>query len=160
MPGLPQFIEEDIQQLDNALRDLLAKSEASVALIIDKGGFLIAQQGALQGFDTTTLAALAAGSFAATQGMAGLVSEPNFNSIYQQGDSYSLLVQNIDENCLLVVIFKAKTSVGAVKYFSAATLAQVATRIHHAQLRDPNARLDLSLLNVAETQGLFRKHRA
>ena len=64
MPSLPQLIEEDVQELNRALQDLLVKAEASVALVIDKGGFLISQCGEHISFDTTTLAALSAGSFA------------------------------------------------------------------------------------------------
>ncbi len=45
MATLPQLLEEDIQRLDDALRDLLEQSDATTALIIDKGGFLITSQG-------------------------------------------------------------------------------------------------------------------
>ncbi len=45
MATLPQLIEEDILQLGRVLQDLLTNSEASTALIIDKGGFLITHNG-------------------------------------------------------------------------------------------------------------------
>src|SRR5438552_1282487 len=45
MTTLPQLIEEDVQCLDGALRELLEKSDATTALVIDKGGFLISDQG-------------------------------------------------------------------------------------------------------------------
>src|SRR5271168_2237287 len=105
MPGLPPIIEEDVQTLDAALDELLLKSEATAALIIDKGGPLISQRGTVDRFDTTTISALAAGSFCATQAIAELLGESHFASIYQQGERHSLLVGNIDENVLLVVIF-------------------------------------------------------
>ena len=57
MPTLPQLIEEDIRQLDQDLKELLASSEGSIALIIDKGGFLINHQGDARRFDLTTIAA-------------------------------------------------------------------------------------------------------
>src|SRR5436309_15507207 len=118
MATLPQLIEEDIRQIDSALNDLLAKSEATSALIMDKGGFLITQCGEVRRFDFTTLGALAAAMYAATQGIASLVSEINFSSAYQQGENSSLLVHNLDEHCLLAVIFRAETSVAAVKSHS------------------------------------------
>jgi len=40
MPTLPQLIEEDIQLIEEVLGELLEKSEATTALLIDKGGFL------------------------------------------------------------------------------------------------------------------------
>src|SRR6266542_718790 len=101
--GLPQLIAEDVRELDRVLSELVTRSEAAAAMVIDKGGFLINQSGPLQEVDVTTLAALAAGSFAATQGMASIVSEPSFNCVYQQGEHYSLLVQNIENDTLLVV---------------------------------------------------------
>src|SRR5882762_11043938 len=106
MPTLPQLIEEDVGELNSAMQELLIKSDANTALIIDKGGFIIAQCGRAQELDTTTLAALSAASFAATEGIATLVGEQNFSSIYQQGEFSSLLVMNVDEFCLLSVIFK------------------------------------------------------
>ena len=115
MATLPQLIEEDLLRLDGELRELLEKSDATTALIIDKGGFLITAQGDTRQFDLTTIAALAAGAYMANQTIAGLVHETNFNSIYQQGEKFSMFVMCVDENCLLVVIFKAQVSVGAVK---------------------------------------------
>ncbi|HYV27963.1 MAG TPA: roadblock/LC7 domain-containing protein, partial [Candidatus Eisenbacteria bacterium] len=72
MASLPQLIEEDIQLLDDELRELLEKSEATTALIIDKGGFLISSQGDARQFDLTTIAALASGAFMANQTIANL----------------------------------------------------------------------------------------
>jgi predicted regulator of Ras-like GTPase activity (Roadblock/LC7/MglB family) len=156
MPTLPQLIEEDIQELMRVLEDLLLKTEASVALVIDKGGFLITQCGA-NNLDTTTLAALSAASFAATQGIANLVDETNFSSVYQQGESYSLLVLNVDEYCLMAVVFKAQISVGAVKYFGNAIVEQIAAQMRKAHDRDPESGLDLSMLNLADPSSVFRK---
>ena len=157
MPTLPQLIEEDIKVFDRALRDLLARSEATTALIIDKGGFLITTSGETEDFDTTTIAALASGAYLANQTIANLVHEENFNSVYQQGEKLSMLVVNVDEHCLLTIIFKATTSVGAVKYFAVMTAARIAQQLIIAQMRAPEAGLDLSVANVADTSGFFRK---
>ena len=157
MGTLPQLIEEDVRVLNRALEELLKKSEASTALIIDKGGFLITQTACGDELDTTTLAALSAASFAATQGIANLISEANFSSVYQQGETHSILVVNVDEYSLLTVIFPAKVSVGAVKYFSSSTVKRIATQFQVAHQRDPGASLDLSLLNLAETASVFTR---
>jgi len=160
MSTLPQLIEEDIRQLDAAMNDLLSKSEATTSLILDKGGFLITQCGDTRRFDATTLGALAAAMYAATQGIASLVSEVNFSSVYQQGETFSILVHDIDEHCLLLVIFKATISVGAVKYYALSTIAQIAQQMQTAQARSPDEGLDLSVLNIADTADLFRKKQA
>src|SRR6266480_3538700 len=104
MATLPQLIEEDIQRLDEALRELLEKSDATTALIIDKGGFLISGQGDTRQFDLTTIAALASGAFMANQTIANLVHESNFDNVYQQGQKHSMYVKTVDEFVLLAVI--------------------------------------------------------
>src|SRR5450755_1575775 len=105
MATLPQLIEDDVRKLDETLRDFTTRTDATAALIIDKAGFLITHQGDEGELDLTTIAALSSGAFLANQTIAGLVNETNFNSIYQQGEKFSLFVVNVDEYSLLVVIF-------------------------------------------------------
>ena len=157
MATLPQLLEEDIQQIDGALQELLSKSDATTALVIDKAGFLITKYGNQRQFDLTTIAALASGAYAANQTIANLVREKDFNCVYQQGERYSLLTMNVDEHCLLVVIFRACVSVGAVKYFAPPACASVAEQMKIAQQRDPAIGLDLSVLNLSDTGDLFRR---
>jgi len=157
MGTLPQLIEEDIQRLEEELRELLRETDATTAAVIDKGGFLIHAEGDDRQFDLTTIAALASGAFLANQTIANLVHEENFNSVYQQGEKMSMFVMCIDEYCLLAVIFRAQVSVGAVKYFAVPASARIAEQLQRAQERDPGAGLDLSVLNLADTSDLFRR---
>jgi len=157
MATLPQLIEDDIQRCDETLREFIESANATVALIIDKGGFLITHHGEAADYDLTTIAALASGAFMANQTIAGLVNESNFNSIYQQGENSSMFVINIDEHCLLVVIFKSHSGVGVVKYYAATAVKRIARQLKIARERAPESGLDLSVLNVAETAPLFRK---
>jgi predicted regulator of Ras-like GTPase activity (Roadblock/LC7/MglB family) len=157
MPTLPQLIEEDIQQFEEALRELLKQTEATTALIIDQGGFLITHFGDSQHFDVTTIAALTSGAYMANQTIASLVHETSFNSIYQQGETVSIFALSIDDNCVLVVIFAAQLSVGAVKYFAVPAAHKIAKQLRRAQERDPNAGLDLSVLNIADPAELFKR---
>src|ERR1700690_1080458 len=157
MATLPQLTEEDIHKLDETLREFNASADATVSLVIDKAGFLITHQGEAEEFDLTTIAALASGAFMANQTIAGLVSEPTFNSTYQQGEHFSLFVTNVDEHCLLVVIFKSETGVGVVKYYATTAGKRIARQLKIARKRAPGEGLDLSMLNVADTQYFFRK---
>lgn len=159
MANLPQLLEEDIQQLDDALREVLKQSDATTALVIDKGGFLIAQQGDTRQFELTTIAALASGSYMANQTIANLVHETNFNSVYQHGEKFSIFTLAIDENCLLVVIFQASLSVGAVKYFATPAAQKIARQLKTALERDPDKGLDLSMLNMADPSEVFKRKR-
>jgi predicted regulator of Ras-like GTPase activity (Roadblock/LC7/MglB family) len=154
---LPQLIEEDIQRLEDCLRELLERSDSTTALIIDLGGFLISSQGDSKRFDLTTIAALASGAYMANQTIANLIHETDFNSVYQQGEKYSMFAVRVDEQCLLVVIFKAQVSVGLVKYFSAHTVERIAAQMRVAHDRDPGCGLDLSELNLADTSDVFKR---
>lgn len=157
MGTLPQLTPEDIEQLNQELQQLLANSDASTALIVDKGGFLITSAGDSSQFDLTTIAALASGAFMATQVIANLVQESNFNSVYQQGEKNSILAICVDEYCLLAVIFRAEVGVGAVKYFSLNSAPRVAEVMRKAHDRSPSESIDLSVLNIADTSQIFQK---
>ena len=156
-PTLPPLIEEDIHQMDDALAEFLKQTDATIALIIDKGGFLITHKGDARRFDLTTIAALASGAYMANETIANLVHETSFSSVYQQGENYSMFANCIDDHCLLVVIFASRLSVGAVKYFAMPTGEKIAEQLKSAQERDPDAGFDLSTLNIADTENLFRK---
>jgi predicted regulator of Ras-like GTPase activity (Roadblock/LC7/MglB family) len=157
MPGLPPLIEEDVQLLNSVMDELLRKSQAASALVIDKGGPVIGQRGAIEQFDMTTIAALAAGSFCATQAIAERLGEANFANIYQQGEHFSLLFCNIDENALLIVIFKAELSAGAIKYFAGESVRQIAKQLLRAQERAPGESLDLVSENTLDVSTVFGK---
>jgi predicted regulator of Ras-like GTPase activity (Roadblock/LC7/MglB family) len=155
MGTLPRLIEDDIERLDEVLRDLLRKTGATIATVIDQGGFLIASQGDARQFDLTTIAAPASGSYLANQTIANLVHEDNFSSVYQHGEKNSLFVVCVDQHCMLAVIFGAQVGVGVVKYYAAGAIRQIADQLRISRVRAPDASLDLSVLNLADTSDLF-----
>jgi predicted regulator of Ras-like GTPase activity (Roadblock/LC7/MglB family) len=157
MPSLPQLIEEDIQCLKSVLSEFLVKSDALAALVIDKGGFLITNQGNSDHLDFTTLAALAAGSFMANEQIAAIIGEDNFNSVYQQGEKTSLLVYNVNSESLFVAVFRATLGVGLVKYYADPAIQRIDRQLRIALNRNPGAGLDLSVLNMADTAPVFRR---
>jgi len=157
MANMPQLIRKDMQRLDGALREFIDQTDATAVLIIDKGGFLITHQGDSSQFDVTTIGALASGAFMANQTIASLVNEPNFNSVYQQGEKSSMLVVNIDEHCLLIVIFSASIGVGIMKYYATGAIKKIAHQLATARIRKPDADLDLSALNIADSESIFKK---
>ena len=153
---LPQLIEEDMTRIEAALTELLTGSEANTGLVIDKGGFVVCTVGG-QEFDLTTVAALCAAAFTANEAIAGLIGEPNFATIYQQGERSSLFISNIDEQCLLAVVFNAHLSVGAVKYYAAGTTRQIADQLRRARERAPDQGVDFAMMNLADSAGFFRR---
>jgi predicted regulator of Ras-like GTPase activity (Roadblock/LC7/MglB family) len=156
MHTLPQLLEEDVNALDSALGELLAKSDAATAIITDKAGFCLVEKGDTENFDVTSVAALASGSFEATQAIARIINE-NFSCVYQQGEKYSLLVNNIDEQTVLIVIFPNSVSVGLVKFYGSDTIRACAEQFTKARNRAPGEGIDLAMLNISDTAGIFKK---
>lgn len=157
MPTLPQLIEEDIRQIDAVLAELARQTDLIGAMVIDKGGFLITHQGETGDLDLTTIGALASGAFMATQTIAGLVNEKNFNSTFQQGEKFSLYILEVDEECLLAIIFRSETGLGIVKYYTATVAAAISRQLKIARARNPGVGFDLSVLNLANPTEVFRK---
>ena len=95
----------------------------------------------------------------ANQTIANLVHEENFDSVYQQGENFSMFVANIDESCLLMVIFPSKIGVGVVKYHATEARTDIAAQLQTAQERDPGAGLDLSVMNHGRPERAFQTAR-
>jgi len=157
MGQFPQLNQEDLDQLNVVMGDLLAKSEAHVALLVEKAGYLIHQCGNPSSIDTTTFATLGSNAYNAVQFMAQLVNENNFSSMYQQGENFSTLMLNVDENSLLVVVFPTHLTVGSMKYYATPAANAIAERIVVASARDPGKGLDLSDIDAPDVQALFNK---
>jgi predicted regulator of Ras-like GTPase activity (Roadblock/LC7/MglB family) len=160
MFSLPLLISDDIAAVDSALADFIAASGAQLALFIDGGGFIVTRQGEPGDMDLSTLGALAANSFAATQAIAKLIEEHTVSSLYQEGDDNSLLIMTVGDFGFLAVVFPANIGVGSVKFFSQETIQRINSRLTEARLRAPDKTLDLSALNMADTGPLFRRKAA
>src|SRR5262249_21284490 len=131
-------------------------TEATAVLVAAEGGFLIFQQGDTSQFDPTSLSALAANAFSATQAIASVLDESSFATVYQQGVRFSILIGQINRQHSLIVVFPASTSVGAIKYFAAFAIQAIAAQLAKAHKRAPEQGLDLAMLNVADPVNLFR----
>lgn len=160
MTPFPNLTEEDFEQINTALKDLLEKSEASTALFVEKAGYLIAQQGDTEIFNTTELATLAANAFAATQFIADRLNENNFSSMFQQGETTNMLWVNVDMNSLVVLIFKAQLSIGAIKYYALTTVQSIANQLQIATLRAPDDAVDLAHFDPEDVQDVFQRNKS
>lgn len=158
MGQFPSLNQEDLAHFDSVLTDLLGKSEANIALIVEKAGYLIHQCGSQNAVDTTTFATLGSNAYNAVHFMAQLVNEHNFTSMYQQGENFSTLMMNVDENSILVLIFPTHLTVGSMKYFAAPAARLIADRVAFATQRNPGSGIDLSDTDSRDVQAsLFQK---
>ncbi len=158
MGQFPALNQEDIDHIDAALTELLQKSEANIALLVEKAGYLIHQCGNPQEIDTTTFATLGSNAYNAVQFMASLVNESNFTTMYQQGESFTTLMVNVDENSLLVIVFPTHLTVGSMKYYATPAARAIGARIVEASQREgAGGGLDLSDLDARDVQALFQR---
>lgn len=157
MGTLPQLLDEDLRRLNAVFTEFLGKSEASAALLLAEGGFIVSQYGQIDGADMTSIGALASNSFEANKMMAGLMGEPNFSSIYQAGEKLSLFAQSIDGFNLMVVIFPVGVAVGLIKYYAETTREKVAAIFKQAKDRAPGEGLDLVMMNPVDSAQIFKR---
>jgi predicted regulator of Ras-like GTPase activity (Roadblock/LC7/MglB family) len=155
--GFPQLIEEDFRLIESSIQELHAKTDAQLVLLVEKAGHLIYQCGEQNLCPPEVLATLASNSFNAIQFMAGMFQEDKFPGIYQQGEKLSTLILNIDQHCVLVIVFAANLGVGMVKFYAAKTIQRLSDQIKKAEQRAPTAMFDLTDMNVTDVGELFQR---
>ena len=103
--------------LKRVVADLLVQADATAVLLTDIGGNVVAQAPERDEPEIQTIAALAAGSFAATRQLALLSGEQTFQSICHEGEATSIYAHCVTE-FLLLVVFQKNTTLGLVKLFA------------------------------------------
>jgi predicted regulator of Ras-like GTPase activity (Roadblock/LC7/MglB family) len=126
MNAIPVLTIEDVATLDGVLSDFLKKTEGDLTVVIDRGGNVISQCGNMDVMDVTVIAALAAGSFAATRELARRIGEVEFNALYHQGNGSHMFMNSVDEETIMITVFGVRTTVGLVRFYSASTAQSVA----------------------------------
>jgi predicted regulator of Ras-like GTPase activity (Roadblock/LC7/MglB family) len=107
--------ETDHERLEAILARLLQDANARVTFLIDKNGQQLAGAGQLEQFDPTSLAALAAGNVAATDGLAKILGEMGFATLFHEGEHDHLHINVVGGKAILVVIFDERSSLGLVR---------------------------------------------
>ena len=107
--------EPEYEALLSILRKLLVDASAKVVFLVDKNGTLLGSVGDAVGFDTTSLASLAAGNIAATGGLANLIGEKEFSILFHEGERDNMHLSVVAERLILVIVFDRRSSVGLVR---------------------------------------------
>lgn len=111
------FYAADVAKIDAILEEFLKDSQARAALMIDCEGHLVTKKGMTGSFNTDSLAALVAASFASTRELAKLLGESEFSVIFHQGRNENIHIGLVSNRALLVIIFDDRTTVGMVRIF-------------------------------------------
>jgi predicted regulator of Ras-like GTPase activity (Roadblock/LC7/MglB family) len=112
------FYSEDIERIDAILSEFLELSGSKCNLLIDKEGHMVTSCGDTDSIDEQSVAALVAGSYAATREMAKLLGEDEFSVLFHQGKRDSIQLSMVGDRTILATVFDDKTTVGMVRLYA------------------------------------------
>ena len=153
MNPVPVLTIQDVATLDGVLGDFLKKTDAALTIVIDRGGNVISQFGDMDLMDVTIIAALAAGSFAATRELARRIGEPEFNALYHQGNSNHVFMNSVDDDTIMITMFSSETTVGLVRFYSATAAQRVADILKSLQHNGHDLTFDADEIAAASIFG-------
>ena len=116
MPGADLILfEEEYRRIHDAITRLRREANALSVVMIEKSGQSIASIGDMTEVDPTALSSLAAGNVAATEGLAQLIGEDQFCSLFHEGESQNIHISLVGGKVILLVMFNGESSLGLVR---------------------------------------------
>ncbi|MDH3628294.1 MAG: roadblock/LC7 domain-containing protein [Acidobacteriota bacterium] len=128
--------EEDHTTFVDLLDELREVSNARFIFLIDKNGQQLASVGEVETLDPTALASLTAGNVAATEGLAEMIGEGSFTTLYHEGEKDNLHISLIAEKMILLLIFDERSSLGLVRLRVSQHAETLATAVGEVLGRD------------------------
>jgi predicted regulator of Ras-like GTPase activity (Roadblock/LC7/MglB family) len=123
--GTWSIAEDDHRRITEHLGSLLQESQARCALVVDRTGQLLANAGDALKFDPAAFASLTAADFSANDQLAKMIGEPEFASLFHQGEKESMYLADVARRVILVVLFDQRTTVGLVRLKVKQTVADL-----------------------------------
>lgn len=117
--------QNDYRRILEHMNLLLQESNARCALLVDRAGQLLANAGEQLSFDPTAFASLTAADFSANDQLAKMIGEPEFASLFHQGEKESMYLADVGRRVILVVLFDQRTTVGMVRLKVKQTVADL-----------------------------------
>ena len=126
---------QDSLKLQADLDEFVRLSDSYSALLCDKGGAVLVSSGSEEEEDL--LAALTAGSFAATRELARTVGEDDFEAVFHQGVDRNIYISGICEEVLLLVVFEQSSSqMGLVRMYARNVSRKIRATIEDVESRE------------------------
>jgi predicted regulator of Ras-like GTPase activity (Roadblock/LC7/MglB family) len=163
MPDFNMVIyEEDIIHLEKSLGGLRDEANARFVFLIDRSGQQLGCVGDTKALDTTSLSSLTAGNVAATEGLAQLIGESNFASLFHEGKRDNLHITLINQDAILLVAFDERSSLGLVRLRVAqasetigSTLTDISRRQEERRASDSGGPSPLAEITDEDIDSLF-----
>jgi predicted regulator of Ras-like GTPase activity (Roadblock/LC7/MglB family) len=114
---MPQWtlFEHDFKLIDDVLDELLQRTNALSAHLIDRSGQVITSAGRVDDFDVTSFASLAAADFTANAELAQLLGESTVDAVVNEGRSRSVYSRLLADRVILSVVFDKRATLGLVR---------------------------------------------
>ncbi len=115
---MPQWtlFENDFRSIDQVLAELLERTNALSAHLIDRSGQLITSAGRLDDFDAMSFASLVAADFTANAELAQLLGESGVEAVVSEGRARSIHSCLLAERVILCTVFDRRSSLGLVRF--------------------------------------------
>ncbi len=143
------------------LGELFSKTRAKAVLFADMAGQLIGERGDTAEMNTTVLASLAAGDFAATAEIAKLVGEGDrFKLHLHEGGRKNVYLTHVGEQFFLIIIFDANVALGMVRVYTKKAVESILAVVEEAAGNEGMTEADMidedfGNLLAAELDGAF-----
>lgn len=153
---------QTFEEVDELLTDLLAKSHARYAMIVDLKGFVLMHSRALwapKPPSLDSLATLIASNYSANTAIAKLFGESGFQEMVQQGAEVGTYLEELGDRALLVTVFDSSAALGRVKLFTKKTAQAIKNLLESSQEEPPEMTFDQEWSSSTEAllDGLFGK---
>jgi predicted regulator of Ras-like GTPase activity (Roadblock/LC7/MglB family) len=133
--------DEQMQMIDGVLNKLQRVAGSNLVALVSTSGQPITTAPADVDADTLSLAALAAGSFAATRQLAEVLKEREFTLLFHEGKESNLHVMQVTEQILLLITFGHGTQVGRVRLYTSRALEVLKPIFEDAEVTDGGEQL-------------------
>lgn len=113
------FYEDDVENINRALENYQQLSKSRCNMLIDVEGHAVTQVGSTDGINLETIAALVAGSVAATKEVAKILGEKEFTSLTHEGKHESIQLSVVGNRTILATIYdQEETTTGMVRFYT------------------------------------------
>jgi predicted regulator of Ras-like GTPase activity (Roadblock/LC7/MglB family) len=124
---MPQWtlFENDFRAIDQVLIELLEKTNALSAHLVDRSGQLITTSGRSADFDVTAFASLVAADFTANTELSRLLGEESIVAVVNEGKARSSYSCLLADRVILCIVFDRRSTLGLVRHRSQRAVTQL-----------------------------------
>jgi predicted regulator of Ras-like GTPase activity (Roadblock/LC7/MglB family) len=115
---MPQWtlFENDFRSIDQVLNELLERTNALSAHLVDRSGQLITTAGRTGDFDATAFASLVAADFTANAEIALLLGDSEVEAVVSEGTQRSVYSCLLAQRVIMCTVFDRRSTLGLVRY--------------------------------------------